>query len=258
MRLDDFILIGADNSEVGRRPDGRYRARYRDPVRSSTPVTLHATVAHGPGRGTWSGCTPTRYVYPAIGGLPMRSIRPTTVQAMITDLASRLSPLTLKLAYGYVVAVFRAAVRDRIVASSPCDGCASVADRRRRQVEVPPLTVLEVLAEHLPPRFQMIRTRPAGLSARSSCRYRAAAGHALARAAVPGASQDGRVGPCDPVGADDLGCRGCSPRGVPSPPGGDRRPDRRPVTRAAQSVFTTVDGGVVRRHRWSAICPSRG
>ena len=60
------------------------------------------------------------HVYPPLGDRPIASIRTSHVQAMVTAAAAELKPSTLHRVYGRVTSVFRAAVRDRIVAASPC------------------------------------------------------------------------------------------------------------------------------------------
>ena len=58
------------------------------------------------------------HVYPTIGHRPMAAIRPSEVQGLVQRLATELAPSTVEVIYGRVVAVFRAAVRDRIVTTS--------------------------------------------------------------------------------------------------------------------------------------------
>ena len=60
------------------------------------------------------------HVYPHIGGRPIAAILPGEIQAMVQRLGESLSPSTVEVIYGRVVAVFRAAVRDRVITSSPC------------------------------------------------------------------------------------------------------------------------------------------
>ncbi|MGH3808237.1 MAG: phage integrase central domain-containing protein [Pseudonocardiaceae bacterium] len=119
------------------------------------------TMVHGPSTRNLVERTLRRHVYPTLGGLPMGSIRTTTVQALVTELSGRLAASTLKLAYGYMVAVFRAAVRDKVLATSPCEG-VRLPPPRRKQVEIPPLEVLDVLAANLPPRFRVVPALVAG------------------------------------------------------------------------------------------------
>jgi hypothetical protein len=56
------------------------------------------------------------HIYPALGDRPIGAIRPTEIQGLVRQLSDRLAPSTLAVVYGRVVAVFRAAVRDRVVA----------------------------------------------------------------------------------------------------------------------------------------------
>jgi Phage integrase, N-terminal SAM-like domain len=128
-----------------------------------------ATMVHGPSTRNLVERTLRCHISPALGDLPMGSIRTTTVQALVTELSGRLAASTLKLAYGYMVAVFRAAVRDRIIASSPCEG-VRLPPPRRKQVEIPPLEVLDILAANLPPRFAVVPDSSQGPGcARASC-----------------------------------------------------------------------------------------
>ena len=78
------------------------------------------------------------HVYPAIGHRPLAAVRPSEIQALVQRLADRLSPGTVEVIYGRLVAVFRAAVRDRLIATTPC------VDIRRPAK--PPASMLEVLS----------------------------------------------------------------------------------------------------------------
>jgi integrase len=60
------------------------------------------------------------HVYPLIGDRPIASIRPSEIQGMVHRLGQTLAPSTVAVIYGRVVAAFRAAVRDRIITTSPC------------------------------------------------------------------------------------------------------------------------------------------
>jgi hypothetical protein len=53
-----------------------------------------------------------------IGDRPIAAIRPSEIQALVSK--STVAASTTEVIYGRVVAVFRAAVRDRIIAESPC------------------------------------------------------------------------------------------------------------------------------------------
>lgn len=297
-------------TSIARRPNGRYRARYRDPSgiehakhfarkvdaqrwvdeRTAAMVTgqyvdptagrvklrayaeqLRATMAHGPTTRNLVERTLRRHVYPTLGELPMATIRTSTLQGLMTELAGRLAPSTLKLVHGYVVAVFRAAVRDKVIATSPCDG-VGLPSARRRQVEVLPLEVVDVLAANLPPRFRVVPALVAGCGLRQGELFGLELGRVefLGRRTVDVAQQlvtltpdppylgkvktpeSERVVPLAPVTLDVLAAHLAA-----HPPGevelSDRTDSNRPTTRTARLLFTVDGGAAVSRYRWSAI-----
>ena len=66
------------------------------------------------------------HVYPQIGDRPIGAIRPGEIQAMVQRLGDSLAPSTVEVIYGRVVAVFRAAIRDRVLRGEPlCGGAPS-------------------------------------------------------------------------------------------------------------------------------------
>lgn len=65
-------------------------------------------------------------------------MRTSEIQALVHRLGERLAPSTIEVVYGRVVAVFRAAVRDRVITTSPCTGI--------RLPSKPPASMLEVLS----------------------------------------------------------------------------------------------------------------
>ena len=79
-----------------------------------------------------------RHVYPSIGHRPIAAIRATEIQGMVQRIGAQLAPSTVEVIYGRVVAVFRAAVRDRVVTASPCVDI--------RKPAKPPPSMLEVLS----------------------------------------------------------------------------------------------------------------
>lgn len=77
------------------------------------------------------------HVYPELGDRRLHSVRPSDVQALVRRLTDKLAPGTVGVIYGRVAAVFNAAVRDRLIATTPC------VDVRRPPAE--PASMLEVL-----------------------------------------------------------------------------------------------------------------
>jgi integrase len=96
-----------------------------------------------------------RHVYPALGDRPVATIRHSDVQGAVAGWSARLSPATVEVVYRLVVRIFRAAVRDRIIAAHPCDAVRLPTTDKARVV---PLTVPEVqaLTEAVPPRYRAL------------------------------------------------------------------------------------------------------
>ncbi|MET0696874.1 MAG: site-specific integrase [Acidimicrobiia bacterium] len=157
--------------------NGRWRARWRTPEGSSRSQTFdrrweaeehlneveHSKIRHNyvdPRAGqvsfreyaeAWRLSQPHRgatgisveqqlrlHIYPTLGDRPLSMIRPSELQAMVRGLSDRLAPTTVAVVFGKVRAVFAAAVRDRLIATSPC-GAVKLPKR-------PPARTLEVLA----------------------------------------------------------------------------------------------------------------
>jgi integrase len=106
------------------------------------------------------------HVYPEIGDRPMASIRRSDVQRVVTLASERLAPATVSVMYSYVSAVFKAAVVDRVIASSPCVKVKLPAVERGRVV---PLTVEQVgaIAERVDKRYRALVLLAAATGMRS-------------------------------------------------------------------------------------------
>lgn len=183
-------------ASIKQRPDGIWRARYRDTVGKeharhfklkrdaqrwldevTTSVVTGQYVDPRAGRLTFREYAETwlmsqvhreatatlyrghleRHAYPVLGDLPMGSVLRTTIQGWVKGLTvddeaakrKALSPATVGVVYTVVASVFRAAVRDRKLASTPCDGIALPEVSKSR---VEPLTTAQVdaLAANVP------------------------------------------------------------------------------------------------------------
>ncbi|HEV7196856.1 MAG TPA: tyrosine-type recombinase/integrase [Pedococcus sp.] len=187
-----------------RRADGTYRARYRDRAgreharhfkrkldaqrwldEVTTSIITRAYVAPGAGRITfreyaegWRVVQVHRYstavhvegalrrrVYPVIGDIPLESIVPSDIQALVKRLEQTLAPRSVIVTYRYVATIFKAAVRDRRIALTPCDGI-----RLPRDVKAPitPMATSEVqaLVEAIPERYKAMVILAAGTGMR--------------------------------------------------------------------------------------------
>jgi integrase len=106
-----------------------------------------------------------RHVYPVIGDRPLSSVRPTDVQAWVKGMTARLAPSTVGTIHGVVSGIFRAAVRDRLIVSNPCEGTRLPSVSKAR-VEPLPLHVVRALEDALPGRYRALVTLAAGTGLR--------------------------------------------------------------------------------------------
>jgi integrase len=106
-----------------------------------------------------------RHVLPAFGHRPVASIRPSEVQAWVKDRAEALAPATVEMIYRYVVAIFRAAVVDRIITASPCVG-VRLPRVERRPIEPLTMEQVELLVEAVPGRYRALVVLGAGTGVR--------------------------------------------------------------------------------------------
>jgi integrase len=105
------------------------------------------------------------HVLPFLGHRPIGAIRRAEIQALISSREELLAPTTVELVYGYVRSVFRAAVGDRVITASPCDG---VKMRRPPRVPiVPPSTDMVLrLIDAFPRRYRALVVLGAGTGLR--------------------------------------------------------------------------------------------
>ncbi len=191
-------------ASIARRPDGSWRARYRDgdgkewskhfarKVDAEVWVAGQVTdVARGvhidPRAGkvtfgayalAWAAGQVHRsstrqavesrlrlHVLPQLGARPIGAIRKSEVQAWVKGRSDFLAASTTRVAYSYVSAIFRAAVEDRLIPSSPC-GRVQLPRRDRRRVEPLPVEVVQALADVIAPRYRAVVVLAAGTGLR--------------------------------------------------------------------------------------------
>ncbi|MBS2939575.1 site-specific integrase [Nocardioides sp. J2M5] len=145
-------------ASIKKRPNGKYRARYRDPAgrerakhfdrKADAQAWLDAETAgmvrgdwidprHGKltfaewfadwsARQVWADGTLEAAQQAAasvpFGSLPMRQILRSHAEAWVKSMADTLAPSTTKMRYNYVHMAFRAAVRDKVIREAPTDG----------------------------------------------------------------------------------------------------------------------------------------
>lgn len=105
------------------------------------------------------------HAYPYLGERPLGSIRRSDVQAWVKQLTVVLAPGSVELAYRWVATIFKAAVGDRLIASSPC---ISITLPKRNEAEVVPLTAgeVEAMAGVVPDRYRALIVFAAGMGLR--------------------------------------------------------------------------------------------
>lgn len=109
-----------------------------------------------------------RNVYPYFGDRRLASIRPSEVQAWVSRLSSEpdpLSPSTVQVVHGIVASIFKAAIRDRRVSASPCEGTRLPKKLPREVVPLATETV-EALILAAPPRYRALVVLGAGTGMR--------------------------------------------------------------------------------------------
>ncbi len=189
---------------LDRLPSGKVRARYRDAdgmQRSALFATVEdakawrgeqlaalkrgthvnpSNVAVAEAARAWAAARPHRpstaarcevYVRAhldttALGARPIGEVKPSEVQAWVTDRSRVLAPSTLRNLYGFLRSVFGAAVEDHVVAASPCTRRIALPKQQRRRVV--PLTVAQVaaLADAVPDHCRAMVLTQAGLGLR--------------------------------------------------------------------------------------------
>ena len=192
-------------ASIDRRPDGQWRARWREypggPQKSQhfgrkLDAERHLDIIRGDlargvyvdpkkGRVTfkafaeeWRAIQPHRpgtatsveqdlrlHIYPALGDRPLTSIRRSHVQALASSL-EQLAPSTRQRVYGRVTAVFRAAVRDRLVATSPCVEVSLGSGRPTGVTEILTTEHVVSLAAEMPARYGALIIAGAGTGLR--------------------------------------------------------------------------------------------
>lgn len=192
-------------ASIDKRPDGQYRARWReypngpqrsrsfarkaeaqrfldgirgdlargiylDPADGQIPFRDYAEKwragqVHRPNTAAQAESYLRIHAYPTFGRRPIGAIRRSEVQAWIKNRSEVLAPGSVEVAYRWVAAVFRSAVADRLIASSPC---IRIVLPKSAEAEIVPLTVAEVtaLAAAVPDRYRALIVFAAGMGMR--------------------------------------------------------------------------------------------
>jgi integrase len=192
-------------ASIKKRPDGAWRARYRDPSGKEHAAHFDRKVdgerwirehAGAVDRGTWIDPAGARrtvkeyaeqwrmaqmhrpttaasaetllrlHVYPTFGDRQLGSVRRSDIQAWVSGrIAAGLAPSTVRTIHCYLAAVFRSAVEDRLIPASPCSRIALPKGQPKR---IEPMTTeaVERLAGEVPVRYRALIITAAGTGLR--------------------------------------------------------------------------------------------
>lgn len=89
-----------------------------------------------------------------LGQRPIASVLPHDIEAWVKDRSQVLAPTTLANVYTFVKAVFRSAVENRLIPTTPC--LSSIKLPKPKKTKIDPLTIEQVtaLAEAMTPRYR--------------------------------------------------------------------------------------------------------
>lgn len=127
--------------------------------------TWRAAQVHRPTTAAQVETNLRRHAYPHLGDKALSVVRPSAVQAWVKAISADLAPGTVEVVYRYVSAIFRAAVADRIIPSSPCTG---IKLPKTEPAKVEPITVEQVagLVAGMPDRYRALVILGAGTGLR--------------------------------------------------------------------------------------------
>jgi integrase len=196
-----------------------------------------------------------RHVRPTFERRQLAAIRPSEVQAWVKRLADELAPATVELVFTYFRTVMKAAVTDRLLATSPCVG---IRLPKRERPKVVPLEVeqVEAIAAAAPERYRAAIVLAAATGLRSSEVFGLTLGnvHLLRRQLAVEQQLVTRTGSPPQLGPPKTAA---SHRTVPLPQLAidalATHLARWPVTHEWGLVFTTDRGTPVQRHRVAAM-----
>jgi integrase len=106
-----------------------------------------------------------RHAYPTFGDRRLATVRHGEIQARAAKMSRTLAPSTVQVIHGIVAAIFKSAVKDRLINTSPCEGTKLP---KRLPVEVVPLTTAAVraLIDAVPERYRALVVLAAGTGLR--------------------------------------------------------------------------------------------
>lgn len=211
------------------------------------------------------------HVYPSLGGMQLAQVRPTRIQRWVREQSESLAPSTLSVVYGYIASIFLAAVRDRVIAHTPCVGI-KLPQVKSRNVEVLDAATVTAIADALPRRYRAVVLAAAGTGLRPGELFGLEVRHVdflrrtlrveqqmitagdkhVAYLGPPKTVQSERTIPLSQSVVDMLAAHLAEFPAV-TVDIEDRTDPRKPKTRPAELLFTTPKKEPIRRRAWSEV-----
>lgn len=210
------------------------------------------------------------HVYPEFGNRALSSVLPSHVQRWVTRLGKSLAPASVESIYATLRQVFEAAVRDDLLAKTPCRGIR-LPEKRKVAEPVMPVEILREVANGVPDRFRAVVLLAAGSGLRQGELFGLELHHLDTERLVLRVEQQ-LVTPVDNVAYLAPPKSPASYRDIPLTretadmmlahldafPAGqveieDRTDPHKPRRRTARLLFTLPNGGPVRRWKWNSV-----
>jgi integrase len=126
-----------------------------------------AVQVHRPGTAEQVRANLTNHVYPVLGARPMASIRTSELQALVKGMSETLAPSTVEVVWSWVATVFKAAVADRVIPSTPCAG-VKLPEVEHSRITVVSAETVAALTDAISPRYRAVVVLGAGSGVRIS------------------------------------------------------------------------------------------
>ncbi len=191
-------------ASINKQPSGRYQARYRDArgvehskrfdrkamaqrwldettasVVTGTyvdpragKVTVREYAVQWQAAQVWRTKTAKRvetdlrvHIFPVLGDRALASVRPSDVQGLVKGLSVKLAASSVKVTYSTARSMFKAAVDDRVIASSPCVR-VKLPSITTKTLTIPAVEAVHAIGEKLPARWRAVVYVAAGLGLR--------------------------------------------------------------------------------------------
>ncbi len=124
-----------------------------------------ATQVHRPTTAAHVETMLRRHVYPSLGDKRLGSVLPSDIQFLVKQLSLSLAPTTVGVVHRILAGIFKAAVRDRRIVASPCEG-TKLPKIHRQRIEPMTLEAVEALTEAMPERYRALVTLATGTGLR--------------------------------------------------------------------------------------------